>query len=308
MTSLSSKLLIAFSCVAFSIQLKFASAATPVLDASSGVLTPALQLDEMMEPTHKIRVATLADDKGITESFLELDPNVPQFDEFGNLKKTERKPLLKLPCTLKLVKSSGELQLLEIKGRKIESRLFLVTGDGSFRLLVHGKDAKVKHVVWMNSNIEERPLPPCHPGCFPAGTAVRVERGVVPIERIGKGDVVTTVDADGKAVARKVTDVFVTKNTLVQVRTSEGILSTTATQPLCLASGKFAPAGDLKAGDKIWQWHSGERRAVAVVEVTPTKRETEVYNLVLGDSIVFIAGDFLARSKPPAEKVIAAKP
>jgi hypothetical protein len=33
--------------------------------------------------------------------------------------------------------------------------------------------------------------------------------------------------------------------------------------------------------------------------VTATDRLETVYNLILGDGVVFIAGDFLARSKPP---------
>lgn len=297
------KVFLATALVIGAVKVTTAADPIPVVDFSSNILTPSLQLEEMMEPTHGIRLATPDDEKGVIRGFLELDPNVPVFDEFGIVKKAERKPALKLPCTLKLVKSVEGKQLYEIKGPRIVSRLFLVTGDESSRLLVHGKDSKVKHVVSLVSNLKEIPLPPCHPGCFPAGTAVRVPDGVLPIERVRKGDLVTTVMADGKASHRKVWDVFVTRNTLVQVRTADGLLVTTPTQPLCLADGGFLRAGDLTAGDRIWQWHSGKRQAVEVVEVSLTKREAQVFNLVLGDSIVFIAGDFLARSKPPAEVV-----
>lgn len=303
-------LLFATALAAFAFQAATAAQSIPVLDVSSKVLTPALQLEEMMEPVHGIRLVVPADEKGLGRGVLELDPNVPMFDELGNVKKGDPKPPLKLQCTLKLVKAVGDQQLYEIKGPKITSRLFLATGGidaYSSRLLVHGKDSKVKHVVGLVSNVVERPVPPCHPGCFPAGTAVRVPEGVMPIERVHKGDLVTTVGVDGEASSKKVLDVFVTRNTLVQVRTADDILMTTQTQPLCLAEGGFRLAGELKTGDRIWQWQSGKRQAVEVVEVSPTKRESQVFNLVLGDSIVFIAGDFLARSKPPAEAVSTVK-
>jgi len=41
-------------------------------------------------------------------------------------------------------------------------------------------------------------------------------------------------------------------------------------------------------------------RATAVLSVTGAHREAEVFNLVLGGTKGFIAGDFLVRSKPPA--------
>jgi hypothetical protein len=41
---------------------------------------------------------------------------------------------------------------------------------------------------------------------------------------------------------------------------------------------------------------------VAVVEaVAAAGREEPVFNLILGNSEVFVAGDFLARGKPPAD-------
>jgi hypothetical protein len=85
----------------------------------------------------------------------------------------------------------------------------------------------------------------------------------------------------------------------VEVRTESGSLLTTETQPLCLREGGFRRAGELVAGDLIWRWTGGERRASRVQAVVPTGREEAVYNLVVGDSAVFIAGEFLARGKPP---------
>src|SRR2546428_824842 len=75
---------------------------------------------------------------------------------------------------------------------------------------------------------ERRPrYPPCHPGCFPAGTLVRVPQGTMPIERISEGDSIITVGTDGKPASGKVVSVFVTRNRLVNVRTDSGSLETT---------------------------------------------------------------------------------
>jgi hypothetical protein len=218
-----------------------------------------------------------------------------------------------LDCTLKLIKKEQGRQLYEIRGAKIVSRLSLVAykdlmpwGDG--RLLVHGKGGEVKYVIGL-----ERPqvrTKPCHPGCFPAGTTVRVPGGTKLIERIRERDLVTTIDAAGKPSPAKVTAVFVTRNRLLKVRTQGGALVTTETQPVALEGGGFRPAAELKAGDRIWRWTGAERRAVTVLGVSPANGEADVFNLVLGDLVPgdprsFIAGDFLVRSKPPA---IAARP
>jgi hypothetical protein len=141
---------------------------------------------------------------------------------------------------------------------------------------------------------------PCHPGCFPAGTLVRVPDGTMPIERICQGQSVLTVGSDGKAAPAKVASVFRTRNRLLTVWTDAGSLETTETQPFCLKSGELRAAGELKADDVLWRW-DGARRAPATVRKVTAGRIAEVFNLVLGDPTVFIAGDFLVRSKPPAE-------
>ena len=83
-----------------------------------------------------------------------------------------------------------------------------------------------------------------------------------------------------------------------------GALGTTATQPVGLEGGGFRPAGELKPGDRIWRWQGGKRRAVAVTAVTAAGRETEVFNLILGEPTGFVAGGFVVRSKPPADAAV----
>lgn len=143
------------------------------------------------------------------------------------------------------------------------------------------------------------PPPPCHPGCFPAGTLVATPDGPRPIENVHSGDLVTLVGPDGAATSGRVNSTFQTCNLLVEIRTELGSLLTTQTQPLCLQGGGFRPAGELAEGDVIWRWEAGERRPVRVLAVVPTGQEAGVFNLVVGESAVFVAGGFLARGKPP---------
>jgi hypothetical protein len=137
-----------------------------------------------------------------------------------------------------------------------------------------------------------------------------------------------------------VQSIFVTKNRLWKVETDDGVLLTTQTQPLVQcgpplrgrtsdsspplrgrtsdAEGRDVPdslsgrgatdqlflvkaAGDLVPGDRILRLSAGQVREVAVRQVSATDRVEKVFNLVLGDSELFIAGGFVARSKPPAE-------
>jgi hypothetical protein len=236
---------------------------------------------------------------------LTLDPNAPKFDKFGDVVAGgNQAPLLAFDCTLKLVKREKDRTLWEVTGPKIVSRLSLTTfpfdtsPDGDARLLVQDRTGEVRYVV---SFMERRHrVPPCHPGCFPAGTLIHVPGGTKAIEGIRMGDLVTTIDADGKLSSAKVTDVFTTRNRVLEVRVDGSKLVTTDTQPVALEAGDFRPARELKAGDRIWQWTDGKRRAVAVREVSPTDRQVEVFNLVLGEPTGFIAGGFVVRSKPPA--------
>lgn len=85
------------------------------------------------------------------------------------------------------------------------------------------------------------------------------------------------------------------------MRTDAGTLRASGAQPLCLATGGFRTGGDLKTGDTIWRWADGKRSAARVLSVTDTGTDAPVFNLVVGDSAVFVAGGYLARGKPPLE-------
>ncbi len=120
------------------------------------------------------------------------------------------------------------------------------------------------------------------------------------IDSIQPGDFITALHSSGETVTVKVQSVFVTDNRLWKVDTEAGVLFTTQTQPLCLTAERTLPAGELQAGDKVLRLQDGKMHAVKVFGVSPTDRKEKVFNLILGHSEVFIAGGFLARSKPPA--------
>jgi hypothetical protein len=267
---------------------------------------PAFSLDLMLaeskQAIHRIHLKCQLVDGG--KATLILDPTVPKFNEFGE--PIAGKPLdpVTLDGTMKLVKKDDKRQLFAIRGPKITSRLYLAVhkdtlpwGDG--RLMVHGDNGEVRRLIELSLPHQLR-FPPCHPGCFPAGTLIRVPDGTKSIERIREGDLVTILDVNGKASSSKVTSVFATRNRLLELRAGGVTLATTETQPLALEVGGFRPAGELKPGDRIWRWVDGQRRAALVQTVSPPNREAEVFNLVLGEPTAFIASDFLVRSKPPA--------
>jgi hypothetical protein len=289
------------------------------VDLSGGVDSRGLIMAESDKAIYRFHLTAQLDRNGEGNGTLDLDPTPQPVDDFGFPEYAAALPVVKLDCTLKLVKNKKillrneatggpikqEWSLYKISGPKITSQLSLATETGanlgSGRLLVSDKDGKGRLAVTLLRPIPRPyPPPPCHPGCFPSGTPIEAPGGARTIESLRAGDLVTTVGADGIPGQGKVESIFVTQNRLIEVRTERGMLTTTETQPLSLANGGLCAAGKLKAGDRIHSWDGRERRAVAVQEITATGREGQVYNLIIGEPVLFIAGGFLARSKPPA--------
>lgn len=282
---------------------------------ASEILTPKAPLPECPDGVVRFTLKVKVDASGEGQGRLLLDPTQRNFDEFGEVIGPTKSANIELDCSLKLVKpktkrtrsvpSLHKWFVYEIHGKKISSRLFLVTTkDRKFsRLLTQDEDGEVTCVIQMR----EQTFVSCHPGCFPATTSVQTPKGAKPIDTLKAGDLVTTVRPNGETVPGKVQAVFVTHNQLVKVETEGGVLFTTQVQPLCLDDGQIRPAGELKAGDKIFCWQDGKRQSVTVRAALLTDREEKVFNLVLGGSEVFIAGGFLARSKPPADAVLSAQ-
>ncbi len=305
---------------------------TSHVELRSWIVATGMSWPESKHRIHWVSLVVDADQKGEGRGTLVLNPNPPGFDEYGDLVTgwetkqfdTQRQtlPLIEFECRLDYVKSGAvervndapvTRQIYRLSGPKIKSKLSIATtGPGltSGRLLVHDAKGRVESVVEL-SEIKpvdaDVPQIPCHPGCFPAATRVRVAERSVAIETLRVGDEVTSIDAEGHAAPRKIESIFTTKNRLLELKTDRGRLFTTRTQPVSLAGGGFRTAGDLQPGDRIWHWCEDQRQIAVVAEVAPTDREEQVFNLVIGESAVFIAGDFLVRGKPPAEQGLPAR-
>lgn len=149
----------------------------------------------------------------------------------------------------------------------------------------------------------ERPLEPCHPGCFPHGTLVETPDGPRLIEAIAVGERVYMISDTGEKKSVAIQSIFRTHNRLWEVSTDRGVLVTTETQPLCTSLRVHVAAGKLQPGDQILVWSEEQVQPVTVEQVARTERIVPVINLVLGNREPFIANGYLARSKPPADEI-----
>jgi hypothetical protein len=137
-----------------------AGAITPTLELQSEPLTPGVVLDESLRPVHQIWL--IVDDDGKRGTLI-LDPNVPEFDEFGDLVggiqtpqvsgKRGSLPAREMRCVIEYEKAGRENWLLfRITGTEITSPLLLATrgpllNAGPARLLVLGGKKKVRTVI-----------------------------------------------------------------------------------------------------------------------------------------------------------------
>jgi hypothetical protein len=300
----------------------------------SGLISAGIPLPESTHRVYSISLDATVNAKGEGRGTLTLHVTPPNYDEYGDFvtgretDNVDRKgpdpvPAVALECKIELIKKGFvgrvnepgvERVVYSIEGPKVRSTLlFATTGPGltSGRLLVHGKKERVEFVVemaeWKPVKVDPNiPQVPCHPGCFPAGTIVLIPGGSKPIDEVHVGDILTSVGKDGVASQATVEKLFTTKNNLFEVRTDRVNVLTTDAQPLCLSDGQFRKAGDLKAGDRVWQWRDGKRIEAVVKSVTAAGRQENVFNLILDDSKMFVAGGFLVRGKPPTDAATTA--
>jgi hypothetical protein len=299
----------------------------------SGVIEGrGLPMAECDTDVRRIQLSFKLDKKGDGAGTLVLDCTPNPVDEFGFPITIKAVPPVKLDCTIKLVQTKKVLtegpippvaagavevdwELFEVTGPKIVSKISLAREAGPnwpyARFVWASKEGKNRMAIMLHGPapaVDMQRIQPCHPGCFPSGTPIQIPGGAKAVEDLRAGDTVTTVGADGKAGKGKIAAMFVTRNLLVEVNIEGKTLITTETQPLSLADGKLKAAGELKAGDRIYAWSKGERTVAAVKSVVATGREARVYNLVLGDPVLFVADGFLARSKPPAVVIAPPRP
>jgi hypothetical protein len=163
-------------------------------------------------------------------------------------------------------------------------------------------DRKLAAETFPEAEIKEWLPEPCHPGCFPTGTLVDTPEGPRTIESIVIGDLLHTILAQGEVEPVAVQSIFVTTNRIWRLETDAGVLLTTETQPLCSSMNDLpVAAGQLSPGDELLFRSDGRIRSARIHKIERTERIEKVFNLVLRNSEIFVAGGFLARSKPPAE-------
>jgi hypothetical protein len=242
--------------------------------------------------------------------FLSLDPNVGEISPYGEYRPITEIATRQIEVTLKPVPAKpnapeGETRkLYAIDGEGIAGRLVLVIpGDakGTPMLIVQDKDGKREavHPLLITDFLR---IKPCHPGCFPEGTTVLTPKGPRAIQTVQPGDEVLAISAEGKPVAAKVASRFCGQSELVEVETDAGKLVTTPKQPFAVAGGKVKSAGGLVAGDEVRRWDGAKAVAAKVRSVKPLADRAAVFNLVLEVPGTFVAGGYLVKSKPPAER------
>jgi len=134
-------------------------------------------------------------------------------------------------------------------------------------------------------------------GCFPTGTKIETPEGPVAIESLASGDEVLAVTGDGLTVRTTVKTVFVSKESLVRIKTSGGDLVTTAEHPVSLKEGMFKQAGDLHPGDRILKWKNGRLIAKTVQKILFTEDEGLVFDLQVGEPHTYVAEDIVVHNK-----------
>jgi len=134
-------------------------------------------------------------------------------------------------------------------------------------------------------------------GCFPAGTKVSTPDGPVAIEMLAAGDEVLAVTNDGVTVRTTVKSIFISKNQVMKVETSGGVLAATEEHPISLGEGRFRSAGDFQPGDRIMNWKDGRLVARTIRKLTFAGDEELVFNLQVDEPNTFVAQGVVVHNK-----------
>ena len=134
-------------------------------------------------------------------------------------------------------------------------------------------------------------------GCFPAGTKVATPNGPTAIETLTSGDEVLAVTHEGVTLRTTVKTIFISKNQVLKIKTSGGILSATDEHPVSLGGGRFRRAGDLRPGDHIVRWKDGRLVAKTVRKVSRIEGEGLVFNLQVDEPRTFVAEGMVVHNK-----------
>ncbi len=132
-------------------------------------------------------------------------------------------------------------------------------------------------------------------GCFVAGTPVAVDGGTFPIEQIGVGTMVLSLDeATGKAAPKPVTHVFYYEGrqvfdlVLLDDKGHVTQLEVTDDHPFNVVGQGWVKSIDLRKGMQV---DTLEHRALKVVHLEDLGHTEPTYNLEVADNHTFFAGE-----------------
>jgi hypothetical protein len=125
--------------------------------------------------------------------------------------------------------------------------------------------------------------------CFLAGTAVRTQGGLAPIESIQPGDRVLSQDQDTGELTYK----LVLRTTLrppakmVRITAGSESITTTLGHPFWVSGHGWKMAKELQVGDRLHS-HGG---AIEVLTVEPLDKPEPAHNLVVADFNSYFVGN-----------------
>ncbi len=131
-------------------------------------------------------------------------------------------------------------------------------------------------------------------GCFPAGTGVATDSGVIPIEKLKPGDRVIAF-SDAGLVRAEVKEFYEKKDRLMVIRTGKGKLTATPEHPLLTRFG-FKEVRDLKKGMEVGVLSDGRRVWAKIKSIKPGG-VAAVYNIEVAPPHTFIADGFIVHNK-----------
>ncbi len=145
--------------------------------------------------------------------------------------------------------------------------------------------------IFPEAEIQEYLPEPCHPGCFPAGTKVQTTLGPLPIELIQKGHRVEAFCGSNLAGAQEWREGSLGlshEQYSVAIRTTQGELLTTVTQPLWVVDHGVILVGKIQVGMSLISFDNGQSKPAQVLSIENTGRIEPVHNLILGDGVLFL--------------------
>lgn len=133
-------------------------------------------------------------------------------------------------------------------------------------------------------------------GCFPAGTMISTPNGIKPIESIQIGDTVLGVNKN-RLIPVKVQKVYSTISELIEIRTEDTIIHTTAEHPLLKMDGEFGLAGALKNEESLCIYHNNTFSHSKILSVKQILGLVPVYNIEVDSPHTFIADNIVVHNK-----------